>query len=93
VFSSNCNAQSGLLNFNVAPTLDNVLVSFDALKDQVYKIEFIDAIGRNIHTELYYGGTDEFVTVSVPRSLFAAGAYMVRVESKESSASKKITLP
>lgn len=92
VFMANCASQSGIFDFNASVVDESVLVSFDALKDNVYKISIEDMLGRVIHTELYYGGVDEHISVSIPSTGFAAGAYVVRVETSNSSLTKKITI-
>ncbi len=92
VFKSDCNASAGTFSFNASVADEQVLVSFDAMKDVSYKIEAIDASGKCVHAEWYLGGTDEFVTLSIPAAKLASGPYLIRLESQGSSASKKLII-
>lgn len=92
VFVADCRNQVSQFEFSAYLQNNNVMVNFDAVKGQNYNITFTDAAGKKVYTELYYGGADDNVTVSIPASYFAAGSYMITVGSNMSSASKKLVI-
>ncbi|MGD9491746.1 MAG: BNR-repeat neuraminidase N-terminal domain-containing protein [Bacteroidales bacterium] len=92
VFVADCEASTAFFGLNAYSSNDQLLVSFDALKDHTYTVELLDLLGRNVYTELYISGADEQVTVDIPQTFFSVGAYTVRVSTKNATATKKVVI-